>query len=56
MMNGQIISSFARAAATFDNLSNERIPDMILIGISNTDKAGAIWSCPNDSVQYLIIS
>ena len=56
MMNGQIISSFASAAATLDNLSNERIPDMILIGISNTDKAGAIWSCPNDSVQYLIIS
>jgi predicted alpha/beta superfamily hydrolase len=49
MMNGQIISSFASAAATLDNLSNERIPDMILIGISNTDKAGVYWSCPNDS-------
>jgi hypothetical protein len=49
MMNGQIISSFASAAATIDNLSNERIPDMILIGISNTDKAGAYWSCPNDT-------
>jgi hypothetical protein len=49
MMNGQIISSFASAAATLDNLSNERIPDMILIGISNTDKAGAYWSCPNDT-------
>jgi predicted alpha/beta superfamily hydrolase len=49
MMNGQIISSFASAAATLDNLSNERIPDLILIGISNTDKAGVYWSCPNDS-------
>lgn len=49
MMNGQIIQSFASAAATVDNLSNERIPNMILIGISNTDKAGAYWSCPNDT-------
>jgi predicted alpha/beta superfamily hydrolase len=49
MMNGQIISSFASAAATLDNLSNERLPDMILIGISNTAKAGVYWSCPNDT-------
>jgi predicted alpha/beta superfamily hydrolase len=49
MMNGQIISGFANAAATLDNLSNERIPDMILIGISNTGVAGSYWSCPNDS-------
>lgn len=49
MMNVQIISSFASAAASLDNLSNERVPDMILIGISNTDKAGAYWSCPNDT-------
>ena len=49
MMNGQIISSFSSAAATLDNLSNERLPDMILIGISNTDKAGVYWSCPNDT-------
>lgn len=49
MMNGQIISSFASAAATLDYLSNERVPDMILIGMSNTDKAGVYWSCPNDT-------
>ena len=49
MMNGQIISGFANAAATLDNLSNERIPDMILIGISNTGVANSYWSCPNDS-------
>jgi len=49
MMNGQIISGFANAAATLDNLSNERIPDMILIGISNSGVAGTYWSCPNDS-------
>ena len=48
-MNGQNISQFANDAATIDNLSNERIPDMILIGISNTGVAGNYWSCPNDS-------
>jgi len=51
MMNGQIISQFANDAATLDNLSNDRIPDMILIGISNTGPAGVYWSCPNDSGQ-----
>jgi predicted alpha/beta superfamily hydrolase len=49
MMNGHIIPAFANAAATIDNLSNDRIPDMILIGISNEGVAGAYWSCPNDS-------
>ena len=49
MMNGQIISQFANDAATLDNLSNDRIPDMILIGISNTGVAGNYWSYPNDS-------
>jgi predicted alpha/beta superfamily hydrolase len=49
MMNGQIISQFANDAATVDNLSNDRIPDMILIGISNEGSAGNYWSCPNDS-------
>lgn len=49
MMNGQSVSAFANAAATIDNLSNERIPDMILIGISNTGVAGRYWSCPDDS-------
>lgn len=49
MMNGQSVSSFANAAATLDNLSNERIPDMILIGISNTGVAANYRSCPDDN-------
>lgn len=49
MMNGHIISAFANSAATIDKLSSERIPDMILIGISNTGVAGKYWSCPNDT-------
>jgi len=49
MMNGQSVSSFANAFSTLDNLSNERIPDMILIGISNTGVADSYWSCPDDS-------
>ena len=49
MMNGQIISQFANYAAALDNLSNDRIPDMILIAISNEGPAGAYWSCPDDS-------
>jgi len=48
-LNGQIISRFASDASTLDNLSNDRIPDMILIGIYNTGVAGNYWSCPNDS-------
>lgn len=48
-MNGQNISQFANDAATLDNLANERIPDMILIGISNTGVADTYWSCPDDS-------
>jgi predicted alpha/beta superfamily hydrolase len=49
MMNGQSVSSFANASSTLDNLSNERIPDMILIGISNTGVAASYRSCPDDS-------
>ena len=49
MMNGHIISAFANAAATLDNLSGDRIPEMILIGIANEGVAGNYWSCPNDS-------
>jgi len=48
-MNGQNISQFANDAATLDNLSNDQIPDMILIGISNEGPAGSYWSCPDDS-------
>ena len=48
-MNGQNIPQFGNDAATLDNLANERIPDMILIGISNTGVADTYWSCPNDS-------
>lgn len=50
-MNGQNVSQVANDAATVDNLSNDRIPDMILIGISNTGVADTYWSCPNDSGQ-----
>jgi len=49
MMNGQNISQFANDAATLDNLSGDRIPDMILIGISNTGVASNFWSSPNES-------
>ena len=49
MINGQSISSFANASATIDNLSSERIPDMILIGISNTGLTRNSISCPDDS-------
>jgi len=49
MMNGQNITQFANDGATLDNLAGDRIPDMILIGISNTDAAGNYWACPNDS-------
>lgn len=49
IMNGQNISQFANNAATLDNLAGDRIPDMILIGISNTGVADTYWSCPNDS-------
>ena len=48
MMNGQNISQFAIDAATLDHLSGDRIPDMILIAISNTGPASNYWSCPND--------
>ncbi|OFX87161.1 MAG: hypothetical protein A2W99_07440 [Bacteroidetes bacterium GWF2_33_16] len=49
MLNGQSISNFANAASTLDNLSSERIPEMILIGISNTGVAASYHSCPDDS-------
>jgi predicted alpha/beta superfamily hydrolase len=49
MMNGQSLSSFANASSTLDYLSDERIPDMILVGISNTGVAARYWSCPDDS-------
>jgi predicted alpha/beta superfamily hydrolase len=49
MMNGQSLASFANAAAALDDLSNERIPDMILIGISNTGVAGNYRSCPDNN-------
>ncbi len=49
MMNSHIISAFANACATMDKLSIERIPDMILIGISNTGVARKYWCCPDSS-------
>lgn len=39
VLNSQIVSTFAIASATLDRLSFERIPEMILIGISNTGRA-----------------
>lgn len=49
MMNGQDASTFANAVATLEYLSSERIPDMILIGISNTGSAETSLACPDDS-------
>jgi predicted alpha/beta superfamily hydrolase len=49
MMNGNSVPSFANAASTIDNLSNDRIPDMILIGISNTGVASGFMSCPDEN-------
>lgn len=48
MLIGQALSSFFNAAATIDNLSSERIPDMILIGIIGAGTALDISSCPDD--------
>jgi len=39
VLNSQIVSTFAIASATLDRLSFEQIPEMILIGISNTGRA-----------------
>lgn len=49
MLIGNALSSFFNAAATIDSLSGERIPDMILIGISGAGIDLDISSCPDDS-------
>lgn len=49
IMTGQSISSFANAAATLDNLSVERIPDMILVGFSYTGLKASPILCPDES-------
>jgi predicted alpha/beta superfamily hydrolase len=49
VLNAQSTTAFANAAATADYLSSERIPDVILIGISNTGVAAKCWACPDDS-------
>lgn len=49
MMNGNSVPSFANAASTIDNLSNDRIPDMILIGISNTGVSSGFRFCPDEN-------
>jgi len=49
LLNAQSAGNFANAFATLDNLMSERIPDMILIGISNEGVAGNYWGCPDDS-------
>ena len=40
VLNAQMISTVAAAVATIDRLSFEIIPEMILVGISNTGRAG----------------
>jgi uncharacterized protein len=49
LMNAQNPSTFANAVATIEHLSSERIPDLILIGISNTGVAENWWACPDAS-------
>lgn len=49
MMNGQNTAQFAGDAATLDKLAEERVPDMILIGLSTEGAGGKYWSCPDDS-------
>jgi predicted alpha/beta superfamily hydrolase len=53
MMNAQSVPDFANACATIDNLSSERIPDMILIGICNEGVASNYWACPDDSGRMI---
>ncbi len=52
LMNGHLTSTFANAVATTEKLSSKRIPDMIVVGISNTGVAGNYWACPDDSGQF----
>jgi predicted alpha/beta superfamily hydrolase len=49
ILNAQSTTTTANAAATMDYLSGERVPDMILIGISNAGVAAKCWACPDDS-------
>ncbi|MBI5476795.1 MAG: hypothetical protein HY964_08685 [Ignavibacteriales bacterium] len=49
MLNAQSSTNFANAVATVDNLSNERIPNLILIGISSTGVASNFISCPDST-------
>ncbi len=49
LMNGHLMSTFANAVATTEKLSSKRIPDMIVVGISNTGVARNYWACPDDS-------
>lgn len=49
LMNGHLMTTFASAVAITEKLSGKRIPDMIVIGISNTGVAGNYWACPDDS-------
>jgi hypothetical protein len=49
LMNGHLMTTFASSVAIIEKLSGKRIPDMIVIGISNTGVARNYWACPNDS-------
>ncbi|MCE1188297.1 MAG: tetratricopeptide repeat protein [Ignavibacteria bacterium] len=47
ILNGDNVSNFANAAATLDNLSVERIPNFILIGIPAGNPFNNIIACPD---------
>ncbi|MFX0133018.1 MAG: alpha/beta hydrolase-fold protein [Candidatus Hodarchaeota archaeon] len=57
LLSGQYISSFANACITLDRLGYESIPQMILIGISNTGRAHKCTPCvqgkPEDADLFI---
>jgi predicted alpha/beta superfamily hydrolase len=57
LLSGQYISSFANASLTLDRLGYERIPQMILIGVSNTGRAHKCTPCvqgnPEDADLFI---
>jgi len=53
ILNGHSVQTFAGAVATVENLSSERVPDMIIVGISNDGAVGNFLSCPDDSDRVI---
>lgn len=57
LLSGQYISSFANASMTLDRLGYESIPQMILIGVSNTGRAHKCTPCvqgkPEDADLFI---